>query len=142
MRIYIGYSEEKGYCIIPLSHFNNNNIPAGLQPIIVAVMEAEYQPTLERLVRDANSARVYDVMTLKDDKAQLQMEYDALVQSSDALIDEKDDEIYRMRNLLLWAQNVINGRGFLTHDQKRLMDEIKDVLTAPDDVSVEGDVDE
>lgn len=72
----------------------------------------------------------------------LEYRFDGLVQASDALIDEKDEQIYRMRNLLLWAQNVINDRGFLTHDQRRLMDEIKDVLTAPDDVSITGDMDE
>lgn len=59
----------------------------------------------------------------------LEQRFDELVQASDALIDEKDDQIYRLRNLLLWSQNVINSRGFLTSDQQRLVDEIKSALT-------------
>lgn len=82
MRIVIGYSKEKGYCcIMPVSFFNAN-VPAELQAIIFAVIDPEYQPALERLVKDANLSRIFDVTqritALKSEKACLQKECDDL----------------------------------------------------------------
>ncbi len=80
MRFFIGYNEEKGYCIIPMSFFNKWDIPEDLQPIVVAVMNDEYKPKLERLVKDANKpiAESQRIAALEAEIAALKAERDAL----------------------------------------------------------------